>query len=148
MEHSSSLEALNVSKAKHTLIDKLLGKCFCYEERESILNLREYLDDFHYVLFRGEGIGPDCVHFTQVDSSKVPEKYLIEAHELKEAKEDAKAWIRMWSNYCSEIMDFNNGLPGESYEFSCDEVKERWEEMAQGEAFADLESRIFAHKLL
>jgi len=148
MGHLNNLEDIRFSKARHTYIAKLLDNCFNYDERESNLNLREYLDSYTYVIFQGEELCPDSCHFYLTESSVVPEKYLIEALELKEAKEDCKEWIRIWSNYCAEFTNFIKGLPGEANEFESKSLTEKWEEMAQGEAFAELEGRIFAYKLL
>lgn len=148
MGHLCKNDSLREARERDFIFFDLLSKCFDYDERESYLNLREYLESYEYVLYKGVEIGPSLSNFYLKESSQVPEEYLEEAYDLQEQRGEAIAWLRMWSNYVLNYNDLVNGFPGGSYEFSSTEVEERWKEMSQGEAFANLEGRILAYNLL
>jgi len=141
-------DSLKFATIRHTEITSLIDKCFAYDIRENNLNLREYIDEYEFVMFNGVRVGPNTLFVRQRESVEVPDKYLIQWVELHDSIEDAKAWLRAWSLRCDELTDFISGLPGNSNKFIHKSNKELWSVMKQGSAFDDLESRVFAYKLL
>ena len=131
---------------KGNYIAKFVHRCFIQDINEVHLDIQEYLEWNEYIVYNGIQI-PD-MGVKQVESSKLPIEYITKFIDTYEEREDARAWIRIWSNYCNDYMDFIIGMPGECNEFDCEHKQATWEEMSKGEAFANLEARIFAYKLL
>ncbi len=125
---------------------KFLHRCFNEDISEVYLDIQEYLNWDEYIIYNGIRIPDEGIK--QVESSKLPLEYIIKYIDIYEERDDAKAWIRIWSNYCNDYMDFIIGMPGECNEFDCEYKQATWEEMSKGEAFANLQARIFAYKLL
>ena len=125
---------------------KFLHQCFYEDISEVYLDIQEYLNWDEYIIYNGIRIPDEGIK--QVESSKLPLEYIIKYIDINEERDDAKAWIRIWSNYCNDCMDFIIGMPGECNEFDCEYKQATWEEMSKGEAFANLQARIFAYKLL
>lgn len=145
-----SYTRLQEAPLRHGLINQLVKKCFEDSYFEVYLNLREYMEDNEYIIFDGVTITPNSqnIAWVQIESCTVPKKYLIEFIQLNEAEANTIAWLRLWSNMCDEFNDFKIGLPGESNVFDSELKQSTWEKVSQGEAFADMEGRLFAYKLL
>lgn len=140
---------LKDAHSKHKATQSLLQKCFEDVQYESKLNIREYIAQHQFVIFKGQRIDTNySMSYMQVESELIPIKYLQEAIDIEEGISNAKAWLRIWNGICNDYCDFIIGLPGECNEFD-DEFKQlTWEEVKQGEAFDDMESRLFARQLL
>jgi hypothetical protein len=139
---------IKLAGAKYKYVKSLMEVCFNHDEQESRLDLREYLLDHEFVIWEGKRFSPTDYYSCLVDSSIVPQRFLEEALDLKDTKEDCMSWLRIWSNFCDDYQDFIIGLPGNSNEFQDEEIQSRWQEMSQGDAFAELEGRVLAHNLL
>lgn len=142
------LSDINTAQKRYGDIKNLVHRCFEEERRTCNLNLGEFITEQEYVVYNGIKLSTSLLMFTQAESSLVPEKYLKDYVDMLEAESDAMAWLRIWNNFCDTYEDFKAGLPGESNVLSSPTMQEKWQEMSQGEAFADLEGRIFAYKLL
>jgi hypothetical protein len=125
---------------------KFLCHCFGEDIHEIFFDIREYLNWDEYIVYNGIQIPDNGVK--QVESNKLPIEFITKFISTHEERDDAKAWIRIWSNYCDDYIDFVTGMPGECNEFDCEHKQATWEEISKGEAFANLEARIFAYKLL
>lgn len=139
---------LKVSAKKNQLTQRVLDACFKNDVFEQALNIKEYLDETEYTVYKGFRIKAEAHSFQYVDESRVPIEYLEEYSEMLELQADCKAWLRIWSNYCDTIIDFEIGLPGGTGEFPEEHMQLKWEEMKQGEAFEEMEVRILSNKLL
>lgn len=131
---------------KQDYTTKFLHQCFNQDNDEVYLDIQEYLNWDEYIVYNGIIIPNNKIK--QVESSKLPIEFITKFIDIQEEIDDAKAWIRIWSNYCDDYIDFVTGMPGECNEFDCKYKQATWEEMSKGEAFTNLEARIFAYKLL
>ena len=148
MEVSTNTSNMQMCYSKHTYIMNYITKCFSRDTKDALYEIDNFIPQEHWTIYYKEiGIGKG-IFFQRNQEYDVPVQYLENYYILVQEREEAEAWLRMWSNSVDTLEDFIEGLPGFDGNIKCTLAKEIHNKLKESGTFQDLLVRYGTYQLL
>ncbi len=134
--------------SKHTYIMSYITKCFSRDTKDAMDEIGNFISYTHWSLRYKEITISNCPFPISESQCHVPIQYLENYYILVQEKEEAEAWVRMWSNSVDTLEDFIEGLPGFDGNIKCPQAKEIHNKLKESDTFQELLVRYGTYQLL
>lgn len=143
-----NINAANTYRTKHFNIAKYINKCFRRDVKDAISEIGNFIPNDTWLIYYKEISILNGIPYINDQNYDVPTQYLENYYILVQEREEAEAWLRMWSNSVDSTEDFIEGLPGFDGNIKCTQAKEIHNKLKESDTFQELLVRYGTYQLL
>lgn len=136
------------ARTKHFTISEYINKCFIRDIKDAVSEIGNFIPKDTWLIYYKEISILNGIPYINHQNHNVPTQYLENYYLLVQEREEAEAWLRMWSNSVDTLEDFIQGLPGFDGNIKCIQAKEIHNKLKESGTFQDLLVRYGTYQLL